>query len=328
LAYDLDSRITTGNLYPLNSEQSQRYAVVKKLLKGDSDLGANVDSAEAAELRQILARLKPEELMPFTDELRFFSYYAHGTHVAGLLTAGNPYARVATARMTWDWKTIPNPCYSKESVERGVAANREFIDFFKRNRVRVVNMSWSYTVKDFADRLERCGIGKDIGERQKIAREYFHSGKDALLAAMNSAPEILFVSSGGNRNSDSSFEDAVPAGLKLPNLLTVGAVDQAGDETYFTSYGPTVVVHAVGFAVESYIPGGDRLKMSGTSMSSPNAANLAAKILTVNPRLSPAEVISIIRTTADKTADGRRNLINPIKAIAAASTPATGAAKP
>jgi len=47
-------------------------------------------------------------------------------------------------------------------------------------------------------------------------------------------------------------------------------------------------------------------------------ANLAAKILAVNPKLKPTEVIAIIRSTADKTADGRRTLVNPKKAIAAA----------
>ena len=64
-------------------------------------------------------------------------------------------------------------------------------------------------------------------------------------------------------------------------------MDKAGDEASFTSYGPTVVVDANGYEVESYIPGGDRLKMSGTSMASPNVANLAAKILAVNPKLTP-----------------------------------------
>ena len=47
--------------------------------------------------------------------------------------------------------------------------------------------------------------------------------------------------------------------------------------------------------------------------------NLAAKILAVNPSLKPAEVIAIIVKTAEKTADGRRTLIHPAKALAAAT---------
>jgi subtilisin family serine protease len=53
-------------------------------------------------------------------------------------------------------------------------------------------------------------------------------------------------------------------------------------------------------------------------MASPNVVNLAAKILAVNPGLTTSEVIRIIRDTADATADGRRHLINPKNALAAA----------
>ena len=52
----------------------------------------------------------------------------------------------------------------------------------------------------------------------------------ALKAAMRSAPEILFVTAAGNANSDSSFEENTPAGIVLPNLLTVGAVEAAGQD--------------------------------------------------------------------------------------------------
>lgn len=79
-----------------------------------------------------------------------------------------------------------------------------------------------------------------------------------------------------------------------------------------------MVVHSNGYEVDSYVPGGERMKFSGTSMASPNVVNLAAKMLAVNPRIKPAEVIQIIRDTADASADGRRHLINPKNALAAA----------
>jgi len=318
LAYDIESRKTTGNLYPLNAAQSQRYPEAKKEMKGFSDLQANVESPESTELKQALAKLKPDQVKPFIEELSLYSVYAHGTHVAGILTAGNPYARLVAGRITFDWKMIPDPCPSRAQTDREAVAVRDYVDFFKRNNVRVVNMSWGGSVKDYEDGMEKCAIGKDIEERKSTAREWFEVEKSALEKAMLSAPEILFVAAAGNSNADSSFEEAIPAALKVPNLLTVGAVDKAGDEASFTSYGPTVVVDANGYEVESYIPGGDRLKFSGTSMASPNVANLAAKILVVNPKLTPPQVIDIIRKTAEKTADGRRNLIDPKKAISAA----------
>ena len=77
-------------------------------------------------------------------------------------------------------------------------------------------------------------------------------------------------------------------------------------------------MHANGYQVESYLPGGDRVALSGTSMASPQVANLAGKILAVNPKLQPPKVIDLIIRTSNKTADGRRVLINPKKAIEAA----------
>ena len=104
----------------------------------------------------------------------------------------------------------------------------------------------------------------------------------------------------------------------LPNLITVGAVDKSGDEASFTSYGPTVVVHANGYLVESVIPGGDRIPESGTSMAAPQVTNLAAKVLAVNPKLSPPQVVALIREHAERTADGRRALIDAARTLAAA----------
>jgi subtilisin family serine protease len=181
--------------------------------------------------------------------------------------------------------------------------------------VRVVNMSWGGSVKGFEEQLELCNIGATADERKQIAREYFEIQKAALTKAFASAPEILFITAAGNSNEDASFVEDIPAGIVLPNLMTVGAVDKAGDEASFTSYGPTVVAHANGYQVESMIPGGDTLAESGTSMASPQVANLAAKILAVDAHLTPPQVIKLIRDTADKTPDGRRTLVNPKKAI-------------
>ncbi len=133
-----------------------------------------------------------------------------------------------------------------------------------------------------------------------------------------SAPGILFVAAAGNENSDAAFAESIPAAIAAPNLLTVGAVDSAGEEASFTSYGKTVVAHANGYQVESVIPGGEKLAESGTSMAAPQATNLVAKMLAVNPKLTPEQVIRLIRDTVEKTPDGRRLLLNPARAVEAA----------
>jgi subtilisin family serine protease len=316
IAYDLDSRATSGELFPLAARFQSKLPEMLARSKGFADLRANVDSPEASELKQYLSDLKAEEYRNAIEQLNLTGNYIHGTHVAGIALKGNPWARLVTARLSYDYKLLPDPCPSKALSERNAKGYRESVAFFKRHHVRVVNMSWGSTVQDYEQALEQCGIGKTATERHKIARQYFNIEKKALQGAFAGAPEILFVAAAGNYASDASFDELIPSSLVLPNLLTAGAVDQAGDEAPFTSYGPTVVVHANGYQVESYLPGGSRVQLSGTSMSSPNVANLAAKLLAARPALKPAEVIAIILATADKTGDGRRILINPAKAMA------------
>ncbi len=316
IAFDVASRPSSGELIPVPAAMQAKMPEMLARTKGFSDLVANIDSPQASEVKNFMSTLKPEEFKPAMEQLGFSGNYVHGTHVAGITLKDNPWARLVTGRLSFDYKLQPDPCPSQELAQRGAKAHQAYVDFFKRQQVRVVNMSWGGSVKDGEEALEKCGIGKTTQEREKIARAYFEIEKKALQRAFASAPGILFITAAGNSNSDSSFGEFIPSSIVLPNLLTVGAVDKAGDEAPFTSYGPTVVVHANGYQVDSYIPGGARVALSGTSMASPNVANLAAKLLAAKPSLKPTEVIAIIRETADKSADGRRVLINPAKAMA------------
>lgn len=316
VAFDLTSRPTTGEMFPIPSALLPKLPEMLGRTKGFSDLQSNIDSPEASDVKQFMSALKPDEFKPAIEQLGLSGNYVHGTHVAGITAAGNPWARLLTARISFDYKLQPDPCPSLELARRGAKAHQSFVDYFKKHKVRVVNMSWGGSVKDGEEALEKCGMGKTVEDRQKLARTYFEIEKKALQKAFASAPEILFITAAGNSNSDSSFGEFIPSSIVLPNLLTVGAVDKAGDEAPFTSYGPTVAVHANGYQVESFLPGGSRVALSGTSMASPNVANLAAKLLAAKPGLKPTEVIAIIRETAEKTADGRRTLINPAKAMA------------
>jgi len=125
--------------------------------------------------------------------------------------------------------------------------------------------------------------------------------------------------------------EAAPANFKLPNVLTVGAVDQAGDEAPFTAYGDTILVDANGSQVDATMPGGYKTKLSGPTMATPAVVNLAAKLIALNTALTPEQVIKLIVGGSTPSADGKRHLINPRKSIemskAMAATAATGKKK-
>ena len=318
IAYDKYNDPATTELAPIPDELKSRVPQMKSRLKGLSDMQSNIDSPEASAVKQLFSTLKPDQYKSTIEELNTVGNYSHGTHVAGIAVAGNPYAKILIARIEFSPTLLPDPCPSLELEEKYVRNAVAYADFLKKYGARVVNMSWGGSVKDGEEQLEQCGIGKTSDERKALARKYFDMEKNALTRAFASAPGILFIAAAGNSNQDASFAEDIPADIVLPNLMTVGAVDKAGDEASFTSYGPTVVAHANGYQVDSVIPGGDRIAFSGTSMAAPQATNLAAKMFAVNPKLTPTEVIAIIRATSDKTADGRRILINPRKAMAAA----------
>jgi subtilisin family serine protease len=218
------------------------------------------------------------------------------------------------ARITFDHRMIPD-VPTREQAERDAAAMRAAVKYLQQNGARVVNMSWGGSPRSIEGAFEANGAGGTPEERKKTAREYHALSRVALTEAMSAAPEILFVVAAGNSDSDAKFDETIPSGIDLPNVLTVGAVDQAGEETSFSSFGKNVDVHANGFEVESTLPGGERMKYSGTSMAAPNVANLAGKLLALNPALTVAQLTELIQRGAERSSDGRINLINPKRSL-------------
>jgi len=313
--YDLDGFPTPEPLYPLTEEQAGIYPEQLDLVKGLLDLQAAVDSEEAAKTRERMSNLERDEYKPFVENLSLFSNYTHGTHVAGIAAKGNPAIRLLNARITFGYKLIPEEPTIEETT-RSARNVEDVMAYFQEAGVRVVNLSWGGTQAGIESALQANGVGDSPEHRAGIARVLFEIGYDALVEGMKNNPDILFIPAAGNSDEDVDFNKVIPSSIDLPNVLVVGAVDSAGDETDFTSYGKNIRAHANGFEVESYVPGGRKLKFSGTSMSAPNAANLAAKLLALDPTLTPEEVIDLIRLGIEKTEDGRRYLLHPKRSIA------------
>lgn len=296
-------------LRPLG-EAAPRWPQLQQLVKGSMDLRAALDTEDARQLKQAIAGLKASEAKRFQEDMGLAGLYTHGTHVAGIAVDGNPFARVFAASMLWSHKSEPQ-LPTQELAERNALSYRQIVAAFQQQKLRVVNMSWRYGAAAYEGALAWHNVGANAEERKQIARKLFAIERDALKEAIAGAPEILFVAGSGNEDNNADFAEYIPAGLQLPNLITVGAVDKAGEETSFSTFGKTVVVHANGFEVESYLPGGDKVKFSGTSMASPQVANLAAKLFALKPELTVAQAKQAILQGAE--ARGRVNLANPRK---------------
>ncbi|MBX3603348.1 MAG: S8 family serine peptidase [Rubrivivax sp.] len=313
-AFDDDGIESPHLLRPLGEAQA-RWPQLRGFVKGAFDLRAGLDTEESRRLRTHVAGLQAEQATAFQEDTALAGLYVHGTHVAGIAAAGNPFVRVQAVSMLWSHRVAP----TKPTLERARvnAANYQgIVDRLKAAGTRVVNMSWRYGPQAHEAALAYHGVGRDADERRRLAAEIFAIERQALERAIASAPEILFVAGAGNEDNSADFADYIPAGLQLPNLITVGASDQAGDEAPFSTFGRTVVVHANGAEVDGPLPGGTRARLSGTSMASPQVANLAAKLIAMKPQLTVAEVKAAILNGAERR--GRVNLVDPRRSFALA----------
>jgi hypothetical protein len=312
LAFDLHANPVPELIFPLGPAQAHLPELVARL-KGFEDLESSIDSPEATDVKRYLSTLKQDQVKPTLENLDLVGNWAHGSHVTGIALAGNPFARLVIGRITFDYHLIPETPTIEQSRKNAVSY-QQTVDYFRSHGVRVVNMSWGGSLKDDEDALEANGAGGTAEERKKLARQIFDVDTAGLLAALKSAPQILFVVAAGNDDNNVKFDEFVPSSFQLPNMITVGAVDQAGEETSFSSFGPMVNVHANGFEVESTIPGGQLMKLSGTSMAAPQVTNLAAKLFALDPALTPEAAKALILAGCDR--NGRVNLISPVRSIA------------
>lgn len=311
IAYDMKSRPVPEILYTVPGKDMRKELYI---IKGYNAITNSLDWPEGKMFRQRLETIDPDHVQKWWDELMDVVFFMHGTHVAGIAIEGNPYARILTGRITMDNRQLPDPP-DRAQAKRTAKMYKDVVNYFNTNGVRVVNMSWALTYKRVKAQLSANGIGKTAKERAEIADGLYNIMAKGFEEAVKSAPNILFVVAAGNSDTDPEFLKEVPTSLNVPNLLVAGAVDQAGDRTPFTCFGKLVDIYSKGAQVESFLPGGERMAASGTSMASPNVVNLAAKLLAVDPSLTAVELKQLIIKGADRKQKENFLLMNPERSL-------------
>jgi hypothetical protein len=116
-------------------------------------------------------------------------------------------------------------------------------------------------------------------ERDAIA--YAISQGAVVVAAMGNCP---------------ACGDSFPAAY--PDVVAVGAINQADQRAPWSQFGPHIDVAAPGVGVLSTVWDNGYATMQGTSMAAPHVSGVAALILSCNSNLTGAQAADIIRQTA------------------------------
>ena len=316
IAFGPNFELEPGDLLVEAADYTDQMDGLIDTVKGSLDLQAGLETPEKAAFLEQMQTLSPDTMMDFQKSLAVVSNYVHGQHVADIAADGNDVAKILNVRFTWPSDPLPTEPIDEAYVEGLVAAAQTSVDFLKANDVKVVNMSWRITRPMIEGMLQITGAEPEAEARQERAAAIFQILEDGLTEAFASAPEILFVAGAGNEDENVEFTTSVPAGINLPNVITIGAVDRELQPAAFTSYGESIDLYANGFEIPGRVPGGRELALSGTSMAAPQVANLAAKLWATNPDLTVAEVVEAM--TATSTAEGEEALpvVHPVNAIA------------
>ena len=201
----------------------------------------------------------------------------HGTHCAGIIGAegGN---NLGITGVNWRVKVMP----LKFMTAGGFGTTKSAIEcinyVINRKRegvnVRIISASWGSTQKSRA--LE-----------------------DAIREAGEEG--ILFVAAAGNAGVDADKQPHYPAGYKLPNVLSVAALNRRDELTSFSNYGlKSVHVAAPGAEILSTWLGGEFEEHSGTSMATPEVAGVAALVLSIDNKLTVDKLRERLLSSVDK----------------------------
>jgi len=189
--------------------------------------------------------------------------HGHGTHVSGIV-AGTTYGVAPEATV------VPVRAFdcTGSGAWSNVIAGLDYIASDTTRRPAVVNLSLGGAANATVD--------------------------DAVNRAVASGVQVIVAA--GNANTDACQYS--PA--RVPAALTVGATTNLDARASYSNFGTCVDLFAPGTSITSAWWTSDTATstISGTSMATPHATGVAALLLAHSPSLTPAQLVTLITSSA------------------------------
>lgn len=208
----------------------------------------------------------------------------HGTHVSGTI-AGTTYG-VAKSAVIVPVRVLN--CSGQEARNSAIIEGLSWIAAdHQAGQPAVVNMSLVMNASDSIDSAVRQVISDGV---------------------------VIVAASGNSGDSLSGSGNAcLYSPARVQEVITVNASSNVDDDATFSNYGSCTDLYAPGVGIVSGWIGAPTATntRSGTSMAAPHVAGAAARILSMNPAMTPAQVQEFIRSTATSVNFGTAHLGDP-----------------
>jgi hypothetical protein len=251
----------------------------------------------------------------------------HGTMTVELMLKANPHVKIMGLEH-WQYDSIWT--HIQKNYTQDIAHNRFLIDslialrlkcwkqivaYCREQNVRVTEINSMGFMLNGTEWDFGTGTGKDSIDRKMFAEEKFWQLVKGYNEIFSEAPNTLFVIAAGNEAMNNSDTKYLNMNIKGDNLINIGAVGNDFKKASYSNYGKDIDVYAPAhFLLKS--KNIRSVESSGTSAASPVVCNLALKLVSLKPGLTPQQLKKLIIDDADKGPfEPGINIINPGKTV-------------